>query len=100
MEGYPVSEISELLHLSYKTVANYQSAIKNKLDVSNAAQIIRVGLEHGVISSKLEDSSSSVGSVFVAVQPVPVPNWFGLQLTVRFRSFLQEGIPRTTMTYP
>ena len=31
----------------------------NKLDVSNAAQIIRVGLEHGVISSKLEDSSSS-----------------------------------------
>ncbi|MAW32940.1 MAG: DNA-binding response regulator [Proteobacteria bacterium] len=59
VEGHSVSEISELLHLSYKTVANYQSAIKNKLDVSNAAQIIRVGLEHGVISSQLEDSSSS-----------------------------------------
>ena len=59
VEGYSVSEISQLLHLSYKTVANYQSAIKNKLDVSNAAQIIRVGLEHGVITSKLEDSSSS-----------------------------------------
>ncbi len=50
VEGHSVSEISNLIHLSYKTVANYQSTIKNKLDVSSAAQIIRIGLEHGLIS--------------------------------------------------
>ncbi len=52
VEGYSVNEISELLHLSYKTVANYQSGIKNKLDVSNAAQVVRIGLAHGLLSSR------------------------------------------------
>ncbi len=57
VEGYSISEISDILHLSYKTVANYQSGIKSKLDVSNAAQVVRLGLDHGFIASAEEDST-------------------------------------------
>ena len=48
VEGYSVNEISNVL---------YQSVIKNKLDASNAAQIIRIGLEHGMLSTRDSDFS-------------------------------------------
>jgi len=52
--GHSLQEISRILCLSYKTVANYQSNIKQKLDVSNTAQVVRVALHHGLIASAPE----------------------------------------------
>jgi two-component system invasion response regulator UvrY len=49
--GHSLQEISRVLHLSYKTVANYQSSIRQKLDVENTAQVVRIALNHGLISS-------------------------------------------------
>ncbi len=57
--GHTLQEISEIMHLSYKTVANYQSSIRQKLDVSNTAQVVRIALNHGMISSvPAEDASA------------------------------------------
>ena len=52
--GHALQEISKILSLSYKTVANYQSNIKHKLDVSNTAQVVRIALSHGLIESGAE----------------------------------------------
>jgi two-component system, NarL family, invasion response regulator UvrY len=52
--GHSLQEISKILCLSYKTVANYQSNIKHKLDVSNTAQVVRIALAHGLIASGAE----------------------------------------------
>jgi two-component system, NarL family, invasion response regulator UvrY len=52
--GHSLQEISKILSLSYKTVANHQSNIKHKLDVSNTAQVVRVALNHGLIASGSE----------------------------------------------
>jgi two-component system invasion response regulator UvrY len=52
--GHALQEISKILCLSYKTVANYQSNIKHKLDVSNTAQVVRIALSHGLIASSAE----------------------------------------------
>ncbi len=52
--GHSLQEISRILCLSYKTVANYQSSIKHKLDVSNSAQVVRIALAHGLIASGFE----------------------------------------------
>jgi len=56
--GHSLQELSRILCLSYKTVANYQSNIKHKLDVSNTAQVVRIALSHGLIASGAEDESS------------------------------------------
>ncbi len=52
--GHALQEISKILSLSYKTVANYQSNIKHKLDVSNTAQVVRIALSHGLLDSSPE----------------------------------------------
>ena len=52
--GHSLQEISKILCLSYKTVANYQSNIKHKLDVSNTAQVVRIALAHGLIVNGAE----------------------------------------------
>lgn len=54
--GHTLQEISEIMHLSYKTVANYQSSIRQKLDVSNTAQVVRIALNHGMITSAPNDA--------------------------------------------
>ena len=51
VQGKTLNEISEALHISYKTVANYQSNIRQKLGATTAAQIVRIAIDHGVISS-------------------------------------------------
>jgi DNA-binding NarL/FixJ family response regulator len=35
-------------------VANYQSSIKQKLDVSNTAQVVRIALSHGFLANAPE----------------------------------------------
>jgi two-component system invasion response regulator UvrY len=57
--GHTLQEISEIMHLSYKTVANYQSSIRQKLDVSNTAQVVRIALNHGLIASAPPEETPS-----------------------------------------
>lgn len=48
-EGLNVNDISNRLSLSYKTVANYSTQIKNKLDVNTVAELARIAIRHGVV---------------------------------------------------
>ena len=50
-EGKNTSEISKELDISYKTVANYSSQIKNKLGVSTVADIARIAIRHNIIKA-------------------------------------------------
>ena len=61
--GHSLQEISRILCLSYKTVANYQSNMKHKLDVSNTAQVVRIALSHGLIAAagEIEGNRSEAG---------------------------------------
>ncbi len=51
VEGNDVNDIAKLLNLSTKTVHNYRTQIKFKLDVSTDAQLVLLALEHGFIKN-------------------------------------------------
>lgn len=48
-EGVAVSDIAVDLSLSVKTVANYQTQIKEKLGICSTAELVKMALAHGVI---------------------------------------------------
>lgn len=48
--GQSVADIAAALSLSPKTVANYQTLIKEKLGASTSAALVHVALRHGVIA--------------------------------------------------
>ncbi|MBI2970123.1 MAG: response regulator transcription factor [Gammaproteobacteria bacterium] len=48
-EGCNTSEIAKRLSLSYKTVANYSSQIKAKLNVGTAAELTRLAIRHNIV---------------------------------------------------
>ena len=48
-EGKNTQEIAVDLSLSVKTVANYQTQIKEKLNINTSAELIRMALTHGII---------------------------------------------------
>ena len=50
-EGLNTSEIAKRLSLSYKTIANYSTQIKNKLHVSTVAEIARLAIRHNIINA-------------------------------------------------
>ena len=50
-EGLNTSEIAKRLSLSYKTVANYSTQIKSKLDVATVADIARLAIRYNVIQA-------------------------------------------------
>ena len=50
-EGLSVNEISQRLSLSYKTIANYSTQIKSKLEVGTAAELARLAIRHGIVSA-------------------------------------------------
>ncbi len=50
-EGANVATIAERLSLSYKTVANYSTQIKNKLEVKTAAELARLAIRHGLVEA-------------------------------------------------
>lgn len=50
--GHRIEEIARILSLSTKTVANYQSSIRQKLDVSNTAQVVRIALSQGLLGGE------------------------------------------------
>ncbi len=50
-EGLNTSEIAKRLSLSYKTVANYSTQIKNKLEVSTVAEVARLAIRHNIVKA-------------------------------------------------
>ena len=50
-KGHTVQQIADYLCLSTKTVANYCTAIKSKLNVKTSAELARLAYLHGVIST-------------------------------------------------
>lgn len=48
--GHSVRDIAEKLRLTFKTVANYQSSIRQKLGADNSVQLIRIAAENGLFT--------------------------------------------------
>jgi len=51
-EGYQNKEISDMLHISVKTVEKHRANIMNKLDLHNAAALTAFAIEHGLVAQK------------------------------------------------
>lgn len=52
-EGANVDTIASKLKIGYKTVANYQTALKQKLNITSPVQLIRLALKHRVITMNM-----------------------------------------------
>ncbi len=50
-EGRTVSDIADLLSLSTKTVANYNTQIRSKLNAASAADLARLAIRHGIVQA-------------------------------------------------
>jgi len=50
-QGKEIDEIADALKLSEKTIANYQTILKKKLNVSNSIEIVKLALQNGLIDS-------------------------------------------------
>lgn len=48
IQGASVDDISRRLHLSPKTVSNYQTLVRQKLGVANAVELLRYARRHGL----------------------------------------------------
>lgn len=48
-EGLNTAQIAKRLSLSYKTVSNYTTQIKSKLNVSSVAEIARMAISHDIV---------------------------------------------------
>lgn len=49
-EGLNAADIAKRVHLSYKTVANYGTQIKQKLNVDTSAELARLAIRYGVVA--------------------------------------------------
>ncbi len=49
VSGQRPTEIAEALHLSVKTVSTHKSRIQEKLQLATLAELVRYGLEHGLV---------------------------------------------------
>jgi DNA-binding NarL/FixJ family response regulator len=50
-KGLNTREAAEELQLGYKTVANYASVIKDKLNVNTTVELARLAYQYGIIKS-------------------------------------------------
>lgn len=50
-EGLTLSRVANQLNLEPKTVANYQTILKNKLGFSTSTEMVRLAIKYGVINS-------------------------------------------------
>lgn len=50
-EGLSLSRVANQLNLESKTVANYQTILKNKLGFSTSTEMVRLAIKYGVINS-------------------------------------------------
>ncbi len=57
VEGYSTTEIAKNLSLTQKTVSNYLLKIKQKLDVSSVAEMVKLAINHGVDKQNIINSS-------------------------------------------
>ena len=48
-EGLSIESIASTLSISQKTAANYQTILRQKLGISNAVELVRLAIQHGVI---------------------------------------------------
>lgn len=48
-EGLSTADIATQLNVSHKTIANYYSQIRQKLNVNNTAELIRLAIRHGIV---------------------------------------------------
>lgn len=51
LDGHPASEISRMLSISGKTLANHHTRILRKLDVGNMVALTRLAIRHGIIKA-------------------------------------------------
>jgi DNA-binding NarL/FixJ family response regulator len=51
-EGKSIADIARILSLSQKTIANYQSLVKQKLEADTSAQMVWIALQHGLLESR------------------------------------------------
>lgn len=49
-KGQSITEISSRLHLSKKTVSNYSSKIKKRLNMTTTAELVHLALQENLIS--------------------------------------------------
>jgi two-component system invasion response regulator UvrY len=49
VRGYRAGEIARTLGVSYKTAANYSSALRSKLKVTSNAQLVHLAIRHGLV---------------------------------------------------
>ncbi|NQZ53124.1 MAG: response regulator transcription factor [Piscirickettsiaceae bacterium] len=50
-EGKTVDDIATLLNIGQKTVANYQTILKQKLKITRPVELVRLAIKHGLIES-------------------------------------------------
>lgn len=50
-EGHLVDEIASMLTISQKTVANYQTSLKQKLDIQSSVDLVRLAMKYEVITN-------------------------------------------------
>jgi DNA-binding NarL/FixJ family response regulator len=50
-EGLDIDAIASTLNISSKTVSNYQTMIKQKLDINSPVELIRYAIKTGVIKN-------------------------------------------------
>lgn len=50
-EGKMVDDIAKILNIGQKTVANYQTLLKQKLGITSPVELVRLAIKHGVIES-------------------------------------------------
>ena len=49
-EGHIVDEIATMMTIGQKTVANYQTSLKQKLDIQSSVDLVRLALKYEIIS--------------------------------------------------
>jgi DNA-binding NarL/FixJ family response regulator len=55
-QGRSSADCARLLNLTPKTIANYQTLIKEKLNVSTSAALVHMALQNGVIAGQADDA--------------------------------------------
>lgn len=48
-EGGSLSSISNAMHISYKTVANIQTSVRQKLGAETTGQLVRIAMRNGIV---------------------------------------------------
>jgi DNA-binding NarL/FixJ family response regulator len=75
-QGHTPAECAALLKLSPKTVANYQTAVKEKLGAATSAALAHLAMRHGVIGASGAPAAAPAPArpAAAADRPVPAPD--------------------------